>query len=67
MKVTKKEIQSIYNVIHDYGIVESGTFPTLDQIVIASKEDRLEFADHETNGYLHIKGENKCEIYFEVD
>ena len=28
---------------------------------------RLKGIETETNGYLHIKGENECQIYFEVD
>lgn len=66
MKHLIRDVKQMWNIIHDYGIVESGEFPTREQTLKAAREGRIDIADHETNGHLHIKGENACEIYWEI-
>ena len=67
MKVTRNDAETVWRACHDYGIVESGQFPSLQRTLKAAKEGRLEVEDNRDDGYLHIWGEDECYVSFLVD
>ena len=62
-----EEVTNLYNACHDYGKVVTGEFPTLDAVLLALDENRLQCWDSFNNGYLTITGKDACHIVFSTD
>lgn len=62
-----KDVESIYNACHDYGTVIDGEFPTLQAVIDAHADGRLEAIDNFDTGSLRITGQDACHITFDID
>ena len=62
-----KQLEMLYNACHDFGTVVSGEFPTLDAVIDARADKRLEARDHIEIGYMKITGRDKCYITFDIN
>ena len=63
----KDEVKKLYNACHDFGKVVSGEFPSLDAVILALDEDRLEYRDYFQQGFFKITGQDACHIAFQID
>ena len=63
----KDEVKKVHGACHDYGKVIAGDFPTLDAVMLALDEDRLDYRDDFNSGFLTITGQDACHIVFSID
>ena len=63
----KRLIARLYDACYDYGEVVIGEFPSLDAVMLALDEDRLEYSDLCIAGYITITGNDECHVFFQVD
>ena len=67
MRLNMKELESLYNACHDYGTVVSGEFPSLDAVIDAHADRRLDAQDDIETGFLTITGRDACYITFDIN
>ena len=63
-EIHHEEITRLFNACHDFGYVDTGEFPTLDAVLLALDENRIEYQDNFENGYLTITGQDACHLVF---
>ena len=67
VQMSENALQILLNACHDYGTVHEGGFPTLDALLQAQAECRLQAKDLCTKGEILIVGQDACYVTFKVD
>lgn len=62
-----RDVEILWNACHDYATVVEGEFPTLQNVIDAHADGRLEAHDNFDTGWLKITGQNACYIEFDID